>query len=70
MKVHFNDMFTVQDGMVSPKVVVSIGGATMSPSVSFGGGVSFGGVDLTQYIGKYLEVTVANNIHTITGLYQ
>ena len=70
MKLHFDELFTVQDGMVQPKIPVHINGITMSPGVSFGGGVSFDGVDLTQYIGKHLEVDkLPDGIYNITGFY-
>lgn len=69
MKKHFSELFTNQNGMVSPKVTVHINGITMSPGVSFGGGVLFGGVDLTQFIGKYLEVELQDGAYVIKGVY-
>lgn len=70
MRVHFDELFTVQNGMVQPKTPVHINGMTISPGISFGGGVSFGGVDLTQFIGKYLEVDqLPNGLYDIKGFY-
>lgn len=69
MRKHFDELFTNQNGMVNPKVTVHINGVTMSPGVSFGGGVFFGGVDLTQFIGKYLEVELQNGVYVIMGVY-
>lgn len=70
MKVHFNELFSVENGMVQPKTPVHINGITMSPGVSFGGGVSLGGVDLTQFINKYIEVEkMADGVYDIKGFY-
>ena len=71
MKVHFDELFTVNNGSVNPKTQIHINGITMSPGVSFGNGVSFGGVDLTKYIGKYIEVEqLPNNVYDIKGFYE
>lgn len=69
MRVNFNDIFTVQNGVISPKVQIHINGVTMGPGISFGSGVAFGGVDLTQLVGKDLEVEVQNGVYTIKGVY-
>lgn len=70
MKVHFSELFSVQDGMVQPKTPVHINGVTMGPGVFSGAGVSFGGVDLTQFIGRHLEVErMSNGVYDIKGYY-
>lgn len=70
MRVHFDELFSVQNGMVQPKTAVHINGITMTPGVSLGGGVSFGGVDLTQFIGKYLEVDrMPDGVYDIKSVY-
>ncbi len=69
MQKDFSELFSVQNGMVAPKVTVNINGITMGPGVGFGGGVSFGGVDLTQFIGKKFEVELENGIYVIKGVY-
>ncbi len=69
MRKHFDELFTNQNGMVNPKVTVHINGVTMSPEFFIGGGVSIGGVNLTQYIGKYLEVELQNDVYVIKGVY-
>lgn len=71
MRVSWNEVFQIKDGMITPKHVVNIGGIQMSPGVSFGGGVSFSGVDLAQHVGKDLEVIQdkETGIVTITKIY-
>ncbi len=69
MKIHFNELFTNQNGVITPKVTVHINGVTMSPGVSFTSGVSFSGVDLTQFVGKSLEVENQNGVYMIAGVY-
>ena len=70
MKKHFNELFEIQNGVVSPKVPIQINGITMYPGVSFGGGVSFGVVDLTQFTDKFLEIKLVNDIYVIEGIYK
>lgn len=47
--------------MLSPKVPVAINGTTMTPGVSFGGGVQFGGFALRQAVGYDLGVKRLDN---------
>jgi hypothetical protein len=68
-KYRFYDVFLVQNGRISPRIPVKIGGVTMGPGVSFGGGVSFSGVDLSQYLGKDIAGYIENGIFIIKGFY-
>lgn len=70
MKLHFSQIFEITNGQIAPKVPVHVNGITMTPGVSFSSGVSFGGVDLTQFIGKYLEVENQGGVIVISGYYQ
>lgn len=56
MIVHFTELFTIDNGIINPKVTVQINGITLSPGVSFGRGITFGGIDLSQLTDDYLEV--------------
>ncbi len=69
MRMRFDELFNNSNGVVTPKVTVQINGVTMSPGVSFGGGVLFGGVDLTQYIGKDFDVELQSGVYVIKGIY-
>lgn len=71
MRVSFNELFTVQGGMISPKTTVQIGGITMSPGVGFSasGGVSIGGIDLSQYIGKDFDADNQNGVWVIKSVF-
>lgn len=69
MRMKFNELFSNTNGTVTPKVNVHINGVTMSPGVSFGSGVSFGGIDLSQYIGKDFDVELQNGVYIIKGIY-
>lgn len=71
MRIHFDELFTVSNGVVSPKTTIYINGITLTPGISFSSGVSFSGVDLTKFIGKYLEVErISNNTYEIKGFYE
>ncbi len=56
MRVKFDEVFNVSGGAISPKGKVKIGAVVMTPGVSFGAGVSMGGVNLAEHIGKDLDV--------------
>ena len=68
MRMHFNELFTINNGAISPRFPVSIGGVTMGQGVSFGNGVSFGGVDLSQHTNSYFNVEIQNGVHVILGI--
>lgn len=70
MRMHFSELFNIQNGAIVPRFPISIGGVTMTPGVSFGGGVSFSGVDLSQHTNSYFNVEVQNGVHVIKGIYQ
>lgn len=57
------------DGSIEPIRPVRIGGVQMGPGVRFGSGVSFGGVDLSQQVGKNFLVEEENGILVIVGIF-
>ena len=70
MRVPYSQVFTVQNGMIMPKVPVRINGVQMGPGVAFGSGVSFGGADLAAIAGHDLEVDQdASGVAEIKGHY-
>lgn len=56
MRVRFDQVFDVVNGRIRPKGKVKIGGITMAPGVSMRSGVMVSGIDLTQHVGKDLDV--------------
>lgn len=69
MRINFSQLFNINNGAISPKVPIQIGGVTMGNGVSFGGGVRFSGVDLFQHIGKDFEVEEVNGVYILKGIY-
>lgn len=69
-RYRFNDVFIVENGRISPRIPVRIGGITMGPGISFGGGVSFSGVDLSKFLGKDIAGYIENGVFIIKGFYQ
>lgn len=69
-RYRFHDVFHVDNGRISPRIPIRIGGVTMGPGISFGGGVSFSGIDLSQYLGKDIAGYIENGVFIIKGFYQ
>lgn len=69
-RINFNAIFRLNnDGGIEPLRSVRIGGVQMNPGVKFGRGVSFGGIDLFNYIGRDFQVEEQNGILIITGIF-
>jgi len=70
MRINFYEIFKVNvDGSIESKEkIIKIGGVQFGPGARFKN-VSFGGVDLSKYIGRDLEVRDENNVYIITGIY-
>lgn len=69
-RVSFDSIFTVNpDGSIEPRQTIRIGGVTMTPGVKFTRGVSFGGIDISQFEGRDLEITTDEGVVVITGIY-
>lgn len=70
IKVNFYSLFKLnQDGSVEPLKLIRIGGVQMGPGVRFVRGVSFGNIDLFNYIGRDFSVEEENGISIILGIY-
>lgn len=70
MRMHFDELFSIQNGAIVPKFPISIGGVTITPGVSFGYGVFFGGVEIAQHSKSYFDVDLNNGMHLINGIYK
>jgi hypothetical protein len=70
-RINFYQIFRINDdeSMESSRIV-RIGGLQFCPGVRLGRGVSFGGIDLAQYVGCDFRVEEQNSILIITGIYQ
>ncbi len=58
-----------EDGSIEPIRSVRIGGVQMSPGVRFGQGVSFGGINLFDFIGKDFSAVEESGVLILTGIY-
>ncbi len=67
--VRFEHLFNVISGVITPKYVVSINGNLLKPGETYGTGVCYGGVNLSQYIGKEIEVEREEDVFVIRGPY-
>jgi len=69
-RINFYQIFKINtDRSIEPIRTVRIGGVQLSPGVRFGGGVSFGGVDLSQYVGKDFLIEEKDGILIIVGIF-
>lgn len=61
---------TNPDGSLSPKKVIRVNSITIGPGVSFGHGVSFGGVDFTTYRRFDIAAEDSDGVLVIKGFYK
>ncbi|WP_081063944.1 hypothetical protein [Burkholderia cepacia] len=62
VRVHFDELFAVDaNGSLTPKVPIEVNGTQMTPGVSFGGGVQFGGFAFGQAVGHDFGVRRLQN---------
>ncbi len=67
--VNFWEIFKQNpDGGIQPVKVVKIGGVQIGPGVVLGPGVSFGGVNLTQFAGKRLRIQETGGVTSILSI--
>lgn len=69
-RINFYQIFRVNaDGSIEPLRIIRIGGVQMGPGVKFGKGVSFGGIDLSLFIGRDFSTEDQQGILVIKGIY-
>lgn len=70
MRINFYQLFKINpDGSIEPLRLIRIGGVQMGPGVRFGKGVSFSGIDLSQFIGRDFEVENQSGVYVIKGIF-
>jgi hypothetical protein len=73
MRMHFNDLFIIQNDMMTAKqgLTVRIGSVTVQHNAWYAatGGVSVGGVDMAQLVGKEMEVDSEFGIRVVKHIY-
>jgi hypothetical protein len=69
-RMNFDTIFTTHNnGSIEPRQRIRVGGVTFGPGVQFTPGVSFSGVDFTQFRGRDFEVETDQDILVIKGVY-
>ena len=72
-KVNFNSIFKLnEDGSIEPLKPINIGGIQMNPGVRLHRGVSLGGVDLFDNMGRdfSVEESDSDGVMTLVGIYE
>ena len=69
-KLNFHSIFRLHnDGSIEPLRVIRIGGVQIGPGVRFGRGVSFGGIDIFNFIGRDFQVEEQQGVIILIGIY-
>lgn len=69
-RVTFDSIFIKHsDGSLEPNQRIRVGGVEFGPGVRFIRGVSFAGIDFTQFMDKDLEIKTDGDVIVITGIY-
>ncbi|MBI2030490.1 hypothetical protein HYT05_02605 [Candidatus Kaiserbacteria bacterium] len=69
-RMNFDAIFTThQNASIEPKQRIRVGGVTFGPGVQFTQGVSFSGVDFSQFRGRDFEVETDGDDLVIKGVY-
>lgn len=69
-RVNFYQIFRMNpDGSIEPLRVIRIGGVQFGQGVRFSKGVSFSGIDLSQYVGRDFLVEDQVGVLVIKGIY-
>jgi len=69
-RINFYQIFRVNvDGSIEPLRLVRIGGVQMGPGVKFGKGVSFSGIDLSQFVGRDFSAEEQLGVLVIKGIF-
>lgn len=69
-RTNFFAVFRVYpDQSIEPTRRIRIGGIEFGPGVRFSKGVSFSGIDLTQFIGRDFETEEEGDLLVLKGIY-
>jgi hypothetical protein len=71
MRFRFSEVFQENpDNTITPKRNIRIRGAIFGPQVTFGPGVSFGGINIFDFRGLGIEADEEGDILNIRGFYR
>ena len=69
-RLNFFEIFKVNsDGSIEPLRLVRIGGVQLGSGVRFGKGVSFSGIDLSQYAGRDFLTEEKEGVLIVKGIF-
>lgn len=68
-RVSFWTVFKHEDGMLVTRQNTKVGAVAFGPNVGIGRGVSFGGIDLFQYLGRDLQIERSGDVITVRGIF-
>jgi len=68
--MNFDTIFiTHPNHAIEPRQRIRVGGVTFGPGVQFSNGVSFSGVDFSQFRGRDFEVETDGDVLVVKGVY-
>ncbi len=70
-RVRFDRVFRLMpNGTIAPRRRVRMGGVSLNPKMAFARGVTFGGVDVSRYVGHDLQVEEKDDELVVRGIYK
>jgi len=71
MRYKFDELFKEEpDGRLTPRKIIKLDSVTLSPSITFGKGVSFGGINIFNFKGSDIEVVDIGGTLVVKGFYE
>lgn len=69
MRMHFGDLFEIQEWQIKPKVEIEIKGVRLKPGKTYGDGTFTTGIDLLKHRKCHFDVEKKDGIYVIRTIY-
>ena len=70
MKLKFNELFEINNGIINPKVEISVEGDILTANFGFRSGNLIKGINLSEHTESFFEVDIINEIYIIKEIYK
>jgi hypothetical protein len=69
MRIHFEDLFEVEEREIKPRVDIEIRGVRLEPGKKYGDGVQATGIDLLKHRKCYFDAEKKDGVYVIRTIY-